>query len=104
MPLAYMNRGAAMTRKIFTDECGRRALGVVPVAPSVLPTVQEQEGSAGSLPVRDAGRSIETLRVEAPGWALSWIDVTAEELSREPAPITAVAAAWQRGAHAGGAR
>jgi hypothetical protein len=84
-----------MTRKIFADECGHRALGIVRVAPPIqLATAAGT--TARPLPVRDAGHAYDSLRVEAPAWAFSWSDVTAEQLSQEPDPVAVVAAAWRR--------
>jgi hypothetical protein len=89
-----------MTRKIFADECGRRALGIVPLAPAARSVTGSATKTAAQLPVREAGRLLEAARVEAPAWAIAWVDVTAEAASRQTDPIAAVAAAYQRGAGA----
>jgi hypothetical protein len=47
-----------MTRKIFADECGRRALGVVRVAP-LQPVI--------------AAQSVGAKRVESTSWAFAWV-------------------------------
>jgi hypothetical protein len=52
-----------MARKILTDECGRRTLGIVRVASTVPP--------AGA-----ARRGYEVARVEAPDWVVTWSRVT----------------------------
>jgi hypothetical protein len=65
-----------MTTKIFADECGRRALGIVQVAPSA----QSARTTATVLPSRE-GRQLPAVRVEATTWAVSWVDVPADQTS-----------------------
>ena len=64
-----------MTPKIFADECGHRALGIVQVAPSA----QSARTTATAVPPRE-GRQLPAARVEATTWAVSWVDVPAGQM------------------------
>jgi hypothetical protein len=78
------DRGAAMARKIFTDESDRRALGIIRVASSVPPAAPQRPERAGTdragvvtsgsaTPRSDVGAA----RVEAPDWVVAWSRVAA---------------------------
>jgi hypothetical protein len=62
-----------MARKIFTDECGRRALGIVRVTSTVPPAATPARAVAAQPSASDAGAA----HIEAPAWAVSWIPVDA---------------------------
>ncbi|MFI5955747.1 hypothetical protein [Cryptosporangium sp. NPDC051539] len=53
-----------MARNILTDDCGRRALGLVQVASAVLPAAAQRRG-------RDIGAA----HIDAPAWAVAWTSV-----------------------------
>ena len=54
-----------MARKILTEECGRRALGIVRVASTVPPAA-----------IQRRGYEFGAARVEAPDWVVAWSRVT----------------------------
>ena len=76
--LAERNRGTAVIPKIFADECGRRALGIVRVAPSPQ-LARTADPAAKPLPAVEA-RLASAARVEATAWAVSWVDVPARNI------------------------
>lgn len=60
-----------MARKILTDECGRRALGIVRVACTVPPAAGQRRGYEVG-----AAYDVGATHVEAPDWVVTWSRVT----------------------------
>lgn len=79
-----------MARKIFIDECGRKALGIVRVAPTVpsAAAAQPRALDASPQPVRDTCQRLGASGVESTPWAVAWIDPRAGRLASASAGST----------------